>query len=296
MRRVGDFGPGLVFSGLAAALTILGLFACSSTTKVVSSSDGGAGDPSSLPEIPADQLGASCSGFGTSPGDSALFSSDMCPAGACLVDARTSFELYCSADCDSARCPSGYLCQDVTVGGPKRACFRDPNAPPTTDAGTDSGDAGLTFLDQRLPAYKNGSATLGDVALRDYADPTGAKRDLVIVVVDGAWSGPDNMQLKDLNVGTYARAEILSVLIEGTAFGKGATASDLTQWHTKYSHVDTALDPELAGLGAGLGQVTAVPSWYVFSARTMKQIATERGYMDPTTLASTIETWRALAK
>jgi len=284
---------------LLLGLGLAGLVACSTTTKVISSSgDGGPGDTSSLPEIPADQLGAACSGFGTSPGDSALFDSDMCPAGACLADARTGFDLYCSADCDNARCPKGYLCQDVSLGGPKRACFRDPNPPPdTTDAGTDSGDAGVkSFLDVRLPAYKSGSATKTDLALRDYQDPTAAKRDLVIVLVDSAWSTYDQKQLQDLDAATYSRVEIVSVLMDGPMTGKGATASDFAQWHAKYTHVDMALDSLLAALGPGLGQITAVPSWFVFDAKTMKQIATDMGYMMPSMLGSTIESWRALAK
>lgn len=99
------------------------------TTQVVQSgpeaSDGGTS--STLPPISADKLGKTCSGFGTSVGDTAAFKSADCQGGICLVDGRT-IESYCSADCDVSACPAGYLCQSVTLGAAKRACFRDPNA------------------------------------------------------------------------------------------------------------------------------------------------------------------------
>lgn len=284
---------------LVSALGLAGLFACTATNTqfVTASGDGGApGDQSTLAEIGADKLGGKCSGYGTSIGDTALFPTDACPGGACLVDARTGLELYCSASCDNARCPTGWLCQDVSVGGPKRACFRDPNAPP--DAGApDAKPAVVDFRDARLPAYKGSSQTQTTVALRDFADPSGATRDLVIVLVDGAWSIYDNKQMADLDAAAALyRAELVSVLSEGTMAGTGATPADFTKWRAKYTHVDMSLDPELAQLGSGLGAITALPTWFVFSARTMKQIATEQGYLTPDVLASTVETWRTLAK
>jgi hypothetical protein len=280
----------------SCVLALVTLGACSSTNTVVHvTGDGGSAvDPSTLPEVSADELGADCSGFGTSIGDTAMFTSDGCAAGVCLVDARSGLNEYCSADCDKVRCPTGYLCQATTLDPARHACFKDPDAPPT-DAGTV--DAGpVSFLDARLTCFAKGSTAQTSFALRDFADPSGATRDLVIVLVDGAWSTYDVMQLADLDTSTYSRVEILSVLHEGAMPGGGATLADLTKWHTKYSHVDTCVDSKLAMLGPGLGTITAVPSWFVFDARTMKQIATEQGYMDTSTLPGQIETWRAMAK
>ena len=108
-------------------LASVAIAAC--TTQVVESGPGASdgGTQSALPQISADKLGKSCSGFGTSVGDTAAFKSADCQGGICLVDGRT-IESYCSADCDVSACPAGYLCQSVTLGAAKRACFRDPNA------------------------------------------------------------------------------------------------------------------------------------------------------------------------
>lgn len=284
-----------VLSCVLGLAGLVGLGACTTTNTVVHvTGDGGtAADPSTLPEVAADQLGAACSGFGTSIGDTALFTSDGCAAGVCLVDARSGLEEYCSADCNKVRCPTGYLCQATTLDPAKRACFKDPDAP-ATDAGTDAGP--VSFLDERMTCFKKSSTAQTTLSLRDFADPTGATRDLVIVLVNGAWSTYDVKQLDDLQTSTYSRVEILSVLQDGAMPGGGATLSDLTKWHTKYSHVDTCLDSKLTQLEPGLGMITAVPSWFVFNARTMKQIATEQGYMDTTTLPGQIETWRTMAK
>jgi len=281
---------------LSCVLGLGTLLACSTTTTVVhSGGDGGSAvDPSTLPEVPAEQLGAECSGYGTSIGDTALFTSDKCAAGSCLVDARSGLEEYCSADCDKVRCPTGYLCQATTLNPSKHACFKDPNAPVVTDGGTDSGP--LSFLDERLTCLAKGKTTQSTYSLRDFADPARLTRDLVIVLVDGSWSTYDVAQMADLNTGSYSRVEILSVLEDGAVPNGGATLSDLTKWHTKYPQVDTCLDSKLAQLGSGLGTITAVPSWFVFDARTMKQIATEQGYLNASALPAQIEAWRAMAK
>ena len=279
------------FFGLAS------IFACSTTTTVIQSGgDGGSGvDPSTLPDVSADKLGAKCSGFGTSIGDTALFNSDMCGAGVCLVDARTGLDEYCSADCDKVRCPTGYLCQATSLDTSRHACFRDPNAPATTDGGTTDA-APASFLDARLSGFAKGKTTQTDFALRDFADPTGATRDLVLVLVDAVWSQYDQMQMADLDTTTISRAEVLSVLSDGPMPNGGATLTDLKNWHTRYPQVDTCVDSQLGKLGSGLGTITAYPTWFVFSARTMKQIATEQGYMTPDALATQVETWRAMAK
>ena len=285
-------GLGVVALGASSSI------ACSTTNVVAVRGDGGtSGGNPSLPEIPADQLGAACSGFGTSIGDTALFPDPDCAGGSCLVDARTGLESYCSADCDKVNCPTGYLCQPTSLNPDTHACFIDPNAPADDGGPGADGSPTVGYLDVRLPAYKSGQSTLTDLALDDYADPTGATRDLVIVLVQGRWSPFDLRQISDLNkAAPIARAELVSVLIQGEAPNADATSADLTAWHTAYPNVDTCLDPELAQLGVGLGAVTAFPSWFVFSARTMKLVASEQGYMEAPMLATTVESWRAMAK
>ena len=98
------------------------------------SSSSSSSDQPKLPGVSADKLGQICTGFGTSPGDTATFKDDAdCKAGYCLVDLTGNEILsYCTADCDVYSCPSGYVCNPVTLGDTKHACFVDPNAP---DAG-----------------------------------------------------------------------------------------------------------------------------------------------------------------
>lgn len=169
----------------SCALGVATLVACSTTTTVYPSSDGGvaAVDPSTLPDVSADELGATCSGFGTSIGDTALFKSASCGAGVCLVDAREGLSSYCSADCDKVRCPTGYLCQATSIDPSRHACFKDPDAPPTSGGTADAGPP--SFLDARLTCFAKGKTVQTTFALRDFADPTGTKRDLVLVIVEG---------------------------------------------------------------------------------------------------------------
>ena len=113
---------------LWATLILAVSYGCSST------SNGGTG--AQLPPISADKLGNTCTGFGTSPGDTATFKDSAdCQGGYCLVDLTgNDIVSYCTADCDVYSCPSGYVCKAVTLGDAKHACFIDPNAQPD-DAG-----------------------------------------------------------------------------------------------------------------------------------------------------------------
>lgn len=118
---------------VASSAFVAILAACSSSSS--------SADKPKLPEISADKLGQGCSGFGTSPGDSASFKDGDCQGGYCLVDLTGNVDLanfpsYCSADCDVYSCPTGYICKEVTLGDTKHACFIDPNAPQPVDAGT----------------------------------------------------------------------------------------------------------------------------------------------------------------
>lgn len=267
--------------------------ACGSTTN--NGASPGA-DPSKLPEISADQIGGACAGYGTSIGDTAAFKTDRCPAGICLVDARSGLDEYCSADCDKVRCPTGFKCEAVTLGSAKHACFRDPNAPaPSDDNGADAGPT--SFLDAKLTGYRKDTSSPTDITLNDYADPTGTERDLVIVVVNGSWAYPCNDMMKDLSTNTFLRVAWLSVLESGSGGpGSDATAADFLAWHTKYPHLDTALDPKLATLGVGLGTLEGVPKLFVFNAKTMKLIATDKGYAGVDALRDSIQTWRNSVK
>ncbi len=98
--------------------------ACSSSGDSASAPSFGVG-----PAIPAAQVGGACSGVGTSPGDSAVFEKAACAAGYCVADARKGFDSYCTAECEAHSCPSGYLCQAITLGDVKHACLRDASAP-----------------------------------------------------------------------------------------------------------------------------------------------------------------------
>jgi hypothetical protein len=123
------------YFGLGIAAGALALFACSSS----SNTDAAPGASTGGPPIAADQVGAACSGVGTSPGDTALFAHDDCPAGFCVADARTGLDTYCTADCDGKTCPEGYTCETVTFGDAKKACLTDGSAKAKPDAGGDSG-------------------------------------------------------------------------------------------------------------------------------------------------------------
>jgi hypothetical protein len=119
----------ILWAAAGAAATVL--FACSTTTTVD-------GSPAAGPPIAAGLVGGACSGVGTSPGDSAVFAQTDCPAGLCLADARTGFDTYCTADCASQTCPSGFACVAVTLGDKKNVCMKDGTAVAAGDGGTDA--------------------------------------------------------------------------------------------------------------------------------------------------------------
>lgn len=124
-----------IFAGAAIALV-----ACSSSSNDASPSSGSSGPP-----IAADQVGSACSGVGTSPGDVAVFEQSDCPAGFCVADARTDFDTYCTAACDSRTCPDGYTCEASSFGDKKKVCLKDGSATGSggdTDAGTDAAKSG----------------------------------------------------------------------------------------------------------------------------------------------------------
>lgn len=144
------------------------------TTQIVESGpEASDGTQSALPPISADKLGKTCSGFGTSVGDTAAFKSADCQGGICLVDGRT-IESYCSADCDVSACPAGYLCQSVTLGAAKRACFRDPNAK--------APDASTTTVEQSYFVSCLTGLAVGDKSklLRFYAASTSSADTLTL--------------------------------------------------------------------------------------------------------------------
>jgi hypothetical protein len=66
-----------------------------------------------------------------------------CPAGICVADARTDLDEYCTADCATHSCPSGYACQAVTLGATQYACLKDQNGGgDDSGSGPGDGDAG----------------------------------------------------------------------------------------------------------------------------------------------------------
>jgi len=121
---------------LATAGTFVSV-ACTNPTTTTSSGDAGAAATSG-PPIAADQVGASCSGVGTSPGDVAAFDKESCAAGICVADARSGFATYCTAECSANACPEGYACEPVTLGAERRVCLKDGTATPKPDAGGDA--------------------------------------------------------------------------------------------------------------------------------------------------------------
>jgi hypothetical protein len=131
--------PSLVRSTVLSVLGVLA--ACSSSTP--ESPGGGGGDPGPT-SIDASDLGADCSG-GSNPGSARAFVESQCPDQVCLFDSRTdpgSGPLaYCTAKCDRAPCPDGYVCDDITdtSGNSGKYCvMTDRSKPRPGDAGTDA--------------------------------------------------------------------------------------------------------------------------------------------------------------
>jgi hypothetical protein len=266
-------------------------FACTTTTSQVSpGGDNPAPDPSTLPEIPADQIGKACSGYGTGIGEAALFTDDKCASGACLVDARTGLDEYCSADCEQYRCPAGWKCDVVNHGATGHACFKDPDAvkpPPPPVAPT-------SFLDAKLTAYHANQSAKTTIALRDYQDLTRTNRDLVVAIMHGPWSGPSVQMMKELDPKSISRVAFVVVLVDGNGPDVKSTTSDLATFHSSYGVFDVVLDPMLTTL-TPLGPLEAVPSYVALDAKSMKEVGRDMGW-DKNAFADLVETWRTKAK
>lgn len=267
------------------------LFACTTTTTQVTpgSGNGAAPDPSTLPEISADKLGKACAGFGTGIGQTALFKDDDCASGFCLVDARTGLDEYCSADCEKVRCPAGWTCEAIDNGSTGHACFQDPTsaAPPPPAAPT-------SYLDKELTGYHARTSKTAMLKLRDYADATRAKNDLVIAVLHGPWAIYSTNMMDSLVASPPARTAIVVVLVEGDGPSVPAKTSDLTAFHGKYAGLDVMLDPELATL-TPLGPLQALPAYVAFDAKTLKEVGRDMGFTEDA-FATMVEDWRAKAK
>lgn len=273
---------------LVAIVFVAGLPACSSSSNdTAGDGGGGGGSGSNLPPIGADQLGQACSGFGTSPGDTAGFEDPDCGGGVCLVDAASGFDLYCSADCDKVACPEGYLCQDTTLGSVKRACFKDPDyvAP-----------AEKTFLDTDLPGFRANASSQSTFNLRTFADPDALSRDLVVAVVTAGWSVPDKALAQDLKASSIKRVAWVFILADGFGSpGDGATTKDLSTWHADSKYLDVLLDQDLKALKE-LGPYVVVPSFVAFDAVTMKEVGRDKGYSGQDGLATSVAGWKSKAK
>jgi len=286
----------------SSLLFLLLAFGCTTTTTKVEnapstgSPDGGGGGGNGGPPINATQLGGACSGFGTGLGETAGFQTEDCPAGVCLVDARTGLDLYCTADCTNATCPDGWECLAVDHGVEK-ACFKTAGTPDPNDAATPSG------FDTPLTGYLAGSKTSTTFPISKFKDPSKIGSDLVVLIVAGQWSAFDNKLMGDLETATISRTTFVSVLVQGPTAGKAATKTDLGSWHTEYPKYATVLDGDLAQLGStigtlgnGPGQIEAFPTLIGLDAYTLAEVGRTEGYTSIDDLKPTIEAWRAKTK
>ena len=267
---------------------------CSTTTQVVDERDGAAGPTASnLPPVSADQLGGSCTGFGTGIGETAAFATDMCPAGVCIVETRSTLELYCSADCDEVSCPTGWLCQPADHGV-AHACFKDPNAPAPADSGPAQPPS---YKDTKLTGYRANTSAVTTLALADFQSAAAAKGDLVVLVVGSLWDPYSPKQLQDLQTAAIPRVTWVGVLINGTSPNSAATPANLATWHGKYAATNLMLDSTFTVLGAGYGAtLDAVPTLIALDARTLVELDRSQGYSMPSALASLVDGWRLKAK
>jgi cysteine-rich repeat protein len=122
---------------LLTLLPLALLAACTSTTiqsaapTALDGGDGGAPPGENL--LPADQLGGTCALIG-SPGHISVKDNSDCPLGKCIYDGvhpleqegtkQTIYETYCSADCSTATCPTGWDCTADEQGG--KVCLKQP--------------------------------------------------------------------------------------------------------------------------------------------------------------------------
>lgn len=277
----------------AVAAALLGsiVVACTTTTTTTTNGSSSGSSGENLPEVGADQLGQSCSGVGTSIGDTAAFASESCPAGICVADARSGLSTFCSADCTKVKCPAGWACEDTTVGK-KRVCF-PTGEPVAEDAGSDA--TMKTFLDEPLTGYRANSSAKSTFAISDFRDPTRANVDIVVVMIGGAWDVYGNKFLSDLDAQpAIPRVSWVIVLADGAKAGGGATTSDLDKWHTAHPKRDMVLDSALAKLGSGIPNVIAFPTFVVLHAATLKQVDRTEGA--PADIPAQVQTWRNKAK
>lgn len=73
--------------------------------------------------LPSQDIGASCGG-GCAGADICTVRDNSCVSGHCLFDARTETpDAYCTANCSSIPCPSGFSCEDIPFEL-TRACVR----------------------------------------------------------------------------------------------------------------------------------------------------------------------------
>jgi hypothetical protein len=288
-----------------AAAAFIAVVACTTKHTEIRSSGsgspdgGGGGGAGTGPEIDASKLGGACSGFGTGIGQTAAFESEDCAAGICLVDAREGLSLYCSADCASASCPSGWECKAVDLGAAEHACFKVPGGQEedggTTDAAVASG------LDAPLTGYEAGAKSTSTFSIASFKDPSQVATDLIVLVVSGSWSIYDQKLMEDLESASFTKTVIVSVLVEGGTVGKGATASDLATWHSEYPKHAKVLDASLAKLGGTIGalapgEIEAFPTLIALDASSLKEVGRQAGYEAPAALEATIEGWRAKTK
>lgn len=287
---------------IAATLLVV---ACTTTHTEIRPAPGGATPgtgtgPGSGPPIDAAQLGGACSGFGTGIGQTAAFTTEDCPAGICLVDARAGLALYCSADCATASCPDGWECQSVDLGAAEHACFR-VGGDTETDAGRTDGATTASAFDTPLTGYKAGASAQSTFAISSFKDPSKLTTDLVVLVVSGSWSIYDQKLMEDLETASLTKTVIVSVLAEGTKVGDGATSSDLTAWHTKYPKHAKVVDSNLAKLktelGAiGPGEIEALATLIGLDASTLEEVDRSVGYEAPAELKARLDAWRAKTK
>lgn len=159
----------------------LSILACSARQTVIPPDD----TTSKSGTISKGQVGASCSGVGTSDGAVAAFDDhDECPADICVADARgDDFASYCSADCSKKNCPSGYECiknKFARGDDPKNVCVKadpdaagddddDDDAPTGTIPASDVGDhcSGVGTSDGSIAAFGGKSACPGDICVAD---------------------------------------------------------------------------------------------------------------------------------
>lgn len=282
--------------GLAASAVLVAVACTTTHTEIRQGPAAGDGGTGTGPAIDSATVGGACSGFGTGIGQTAAFETEDCPGSVCLVDAREGLDLYCSADCTNATCPTGWECQAVDNGAPERVCFKTPGA-----TEEDAGPVATTGFDAPLTGYKAGASTSSTFAISSFKDPQQLGTDLIVLVVSGSWSIHDQRLMEDLQTETFTKTVIVSVLADGPNVGKGATTADLTTWHKEYPKYAAVLDSNLAVLkseigGIAAGEIEAFPTLIGLDAATLKEVDRGAGYSNMTDLKAMLDAWRAKTK